>query len=76
MYRGPRLPSLTGAYVYADYCSGSIWALREEHGSVSDQRLVASLDKLITSFGEDREGNLYILSRNSGIYELTELEAP
>ena len=76
VYRGPRLPSLTGAYVYADYCSGSIWALREEHGSVSDQRLVASLDKLLTSFGEDREGNLYILSRNSGIYELTELEAP
>ena len=76
VYRGPRLPSLTGAYVYADYCSGSIWALREEHGSVSDQRLVASLDKLITSFGEDQEGNLYILSRNSGIYELTELEAP
>ncbi len=70
VYRGDWLPSLRGAYVYADYCSGSIWALREEDGSVTEQRLIARLDGNITSFGEDNEGNLYILTQSSGIYEL------
>ena len=76
VYRGNRLPSLWGAYVYADYCSGSIWALRQEDGSVTDQRLIASLDRQITSFGQDRKGNLYVLTQNSGIYELVERGAP
>ena len=76
VYRGNRLPSLWGAYVYADYCSGSIWALQQEDGSVTDQRLIASLDRQITSFGQDREGNLYVLTPNSGIYELVERRAP
>ena len=76
VYRGNRLPFLWGAYVYADYCSGSIWALRQEDGSVTDQRLIASLDRQITSFGQDREGNIYVLTQNSGIYELVERGAP
>ena len=76
VYRGNRLPSLWGAYVYADYCSGSIWALRQDDDSVTDQRLIASLDRQITSFGQDREGNLYVLTQNSGIYELVEQGPP
>ncbi|MDA0232533.1 MAG: PQQ-dependent sugar dehydrogenase [Chloroflexi bacterium] len=28
VYRGQRLPSLKGAYVFGDFCSGSVWALR------------------------------------------------
>ena len=69
VYRGDRLPSLWGAYVYADYCSGSIWALRYKDGSITDQRLIARFDGNITSFGEDGEGNLYILTQSSGMYE-------
>ncbi len=76
VYRGNGLPSLWGAYVYADYCSGSIWALRQEDGSVTDQRLIGRLGRQITSFGQDREGNLYVLTQNSGIYELVERGAP
>ena len=76
VYRGPCLPSLTGAYVYADYCSGNIWALRYQGGSVADHRQIAVLDKSITSFGQDAEGRLYILTRDSGIYRLTESPTP
>ena len=66
VYRGNRLPSLWGAYVYADYCSGSVWALRYKDGSVAEQRRIARFDGNITSFGEDNEGNLYILTQSSG----------
>ncbi len=70
VYRGGEMPALEGAYLYADYCSGKIWGLRYDGSSVTEQALLADTDLLITSFGEDSEGNLYVLSRNEGIYRL------
>ena len=70
VYRGGQIPALEGAYLYADYCSGRIWGLRYDGSSVTEQALLADTDLLITSFGEDSEGNLYVLSRNEGIYRL------
>ena len=70
VYRGSAIPSLLGAYVYGDYCSGKIWALRYDGDSVTEHALLVESDLLITSFGEDSEGNLYVLSRNEGIYRL------
>jgi glucose/arabinose dehydrogenase len=70
VYQGSRLPALAGAYVYGDYCSGSILGLRHEGSSVTEHALLADSGILITSFGTDRAGNLYILSRDSGIYRL------
>lgn len=71
VYRGARLAALYGAYIYADYCSGKIWGLRQNGESVTEHRLLVHSDvKEITSFGEDLAGNIYILSRNEGIYQL------
>ena len=64
------MPSLTGAYVYADFCSGNIWALRYDGQAVTEHLLISDSGLNITSFGVDLIGNLYILSRNSGIYRL------
>jgi glucose/arabinose dehydrogenase len=71
VYQGSRLPALAGAYVYGDYCSGSVWGLRRDGSSVTEHALLVNSGVLITSFGRDRAGNLYILSRNSGIYRLS-----
>jgi hypothetical protein len=45
IYRGTRMPELVGAYIYADFVSGRIWALTMQDGSrlfnentVKDQR--------------------------------------
>ena len=71
VYRGGAMPSLAGTYVYGDFCSGRIWGLRVSGDSVTEHALLVESGLSITSFGEDLEGNLYILSRNEGIYRLT-----
>ena len=70
VYRGSKTPSLQGAYVYGDFCSGKIWGLKYSGGVITERILLADSSLSITSFGQDQGGNLYILSRNSGIYQL------
>ena len=70
VYRGDRIPSLYGAYVFGDYCSGKIWAIRYNGQEVTEHLLLADTDLRIASFGQDRNGALYVLSQNSGIYRL------
>ena len=70
VFRGRGMPSLLGAYVYADFCSGKIWGLRYDGASVGEQMLLVDSDLFITSFGQDLALNLYVLSRDEGIYRL------
>ena len=38
VYRGSAVPALFGRYVFADYCSGTIWTIPRKAGaSPSDQ---------------------------------------
>ena len=67
--RGQSNPSLLGAYVYGDFCSGKIWGLRYDGQSVTEQMLLNDSSLSISSFGTDLARNLYILSR-VGIYRL------
>jgi glucose/arabinose dehydrogenase len=72
VYRGDQIPSLQGYYIYGDYCSGNIWALAYNGGVVTENILLVDSDLSITSFGQDPAGNLYILSRQGGIYTLVQ----
>lgn len=71
VYRGPRLPSLVGAYLYGDFCTGNIWALRHDGSQVVDQALIADTDLQISSFAEGPDGEVYILSFTGEIARLT-----
>lgn len=62
LYRGELLPSLKGAYVYADYCSGKVWALQYDGSRVTEHLELIDSDIRISSFGIDRSGNLYVLA--------------
>lgn len=64
VYRGSRIPGLYGAYLYADYESGVVWALRGR-----EARRIARGDE-IASFGEDRDGEVYLCSFDGRIYRL------
>lgn len=74
VYRGDKTPLLRGYYIYGDYCSGNIWALGYQDNAVVRNVLLAESGLNITSFGEDRAGNLYILTSSGGIYTLTQRE--
>ncbi len=70
VYRGSSLPSLYGAYVYGDYCSGRIWALRHDGDEVTERMQIVDSGLRIPSFGEDAGGELYVLSFDGTIYRL------
>ncbi len=75
VYRGNRVPALTGTYVFGDFCSGKIWGLNYDGTSVTYKGLLAISGLNIASFGQDSAGEVYILSRNAGIYQLSELDS-
>ena len=68
VYRGRRLPTLYGAYLYADFCSGKIWALRHDGVAVTEQMLIADTGLSISSFGEDASGEVYVLTFEGAVY--------
>lgn len=64
VYRGKALPELDGKYFYADYVSAKIWALTYDFDK---KRVVANQEITnrglpIMSFGEDEDGELYLLT--------------
>ena len=74
VYRGSRLPSLYGAYVYGDFCSGKIWGLRYDGTAAIEHSLLADTELSISAFGSGPDGELYILDygERGRIYRLVE----
>lgn len=70
VYRGQRLGTLFGLYLYADYCSGNVWALRYDGEQVIENLELSHADLNITSFGEGQSGEIYILTEQGRIYRL------
>jgi glucose/arabinose dehydrogenase len=74
VYRGNALPALQGKYVYGDYGSGNIWALTIDANGAPVSQLLFNSPYLISSFGEDQAGELYVVSYGNGrVYKLQEL---
>ncbi len=76
VYRGRQIPELQGAYIYADYVSTSMWALRydADKGRVVANHPLPSGKLAVLSFGEDPQGEIYALvvsPTGRGIYRLT-----
>jgi glucose/arabinose dehydrogenase len=71
VYRGSELPLLEGAYVYADFVSGLIWALWYQEGEVQTNYTIADTNLMISSFGEDDNHELYFTAFDGRVYKLT-----
>lgn len=69
VYRGTESPALWGAYVFGDYCTGEIIALRVTDGIVTEDRVIGRTGHPITSFGLDATGELYVVT-TGGVYRV------
>lgn len=85
VYRGQAIPHLVGWYLYGDFVSGAVWALRRAPGAPSQGEAEAAvhpvaegveLRKLLktrlplASFAEDPAGELYLVGLDGGVYRL------
>ena len=50
VYRGEAIAALRGAYVYGDYCSGKVWALRYDGSKVTEQTQIGAVGGPMSSF--------------------------
>ncbi len=70
VYRGKALPDLAGAYLYADFGNGRLWALRYDGRSVTGRRLLLETGKSISSFGEDAQRELYLIDYGGEVFKI------
>lgn len=74
VYQGAAIPAVTGRYFYADFRSKRIWTVRRHGDIVTDPAdRTSELDpgngleiSNITSFGEDAEGEIYLVDYGDG----------
>lgn len=71
VYRGGKLSGLEEFFVYGDYITGTIWALKKDGDSYS-YRDVVDTDLRIVDFTQGSNGELYVLDYDftGGIYEI------
>jgi glucose/arabinose dehydrogenase len=61
VYRGSRLPGLSGVYFYGDSCSGRIWGAGRPLSTVAPG---------LSTFGEDSTGELYAGTETGALYRM------
>jgi glucose/arabinose dehydrogenase len=71
IYRGFRSTVPASAYVYADYCTGEIWQLQS-----GTNTLLMDTTQLISSFGEDEAGEIYVVGLGGTISRLASSPSP
>jgi hypothetical protein len=73
VYRGQQMPELQGVYLFSDVASGYIWGLDADAVSegfeVPAHQLLDAPDGIV-SFGEDDDGELYVVSLDGTIFRI------
>lgn len=71
VYRGS-FTHLQGHYFFADYYTDNIWTIEKNGSSFPVESYGSKNVSNISSFGEDVEGELYLVSRSTGrVYQVT-----
>jgi glucose/arabinose dehydrogenase len=70
VYRGSQFPTMQGVYFLGDFCSGKIWGLQRQ-GNTWQSVLLKDSPYNISSFGEDQDGELYVVAYDGAIYQIT-----
>ena len=74
VYYGSKLPELRGAYVYGDYSTGKIWAIKHDGKAILGHREIADTPFQISAISIDPEGELIVVDHRGdklgGVYHL------
>jgi uncharacterized repeat protein (TIGR03806 family) len=71
VYRGKAIPGLVGRYLFGDFSSGMIWDIPND--TQPTMTMTSGLDTglNISSFGQDNDGELYVVHMYGGLYKIT-----
>lgn len=61
VYHGKQFPELIGAYLYADYETGKIWALWHDGGQITRHEEIADTPYAVVTFAQAEDGELYFV---------------
>lgn len=70
VYRGSAYPFLVGTYLFSDNCSSRIFAIDAASDGPSEPVEVGRVDANVGSFGEDADGELYVLTLEGFVLKL------
>lgn len=71
VYRGRAIEPLRGTYLFADLCVPGVRGLQIDRSTVIDERTWDLPLESITSFGQDNDGELYVLLASGRVLKLT-----
>ncbi len=69
VYRGKKLSTLNGQYIYADFVKNKVWALDYISENNIKNKLILNVDN-VSSFGTDPDGEIYLCSFDGNIYKI------
>jgi len=70
VYRGQALLEADGVYFFGDYCNGAIWNAWRDDAGVWTSGIFMQTGRQIASFGEDQNGELYLVDYKGEIARL------
>jgi uncharacterized repeat protein (TIGR03806 family) len=74
VYRGSAIPELIGRYVFGDFRSGRIWALRYDENGDYEAELINDSGRSIASFAEGPDGELFVIDYGGQIFSIRPTE--
>ena len=73
VYRGTSIPGLFGVYLFGDFCSGTIWTLRETSGGAPLVESAISSGLSVVSFGQSLDGEVYVVNLGGTLHKIIPL---
>lgn len=61
VYRGSKIPALVGWYVFGDYASERLWAIRRTGEHTLDHTTLSLNSVIMSSFAQERDGELLLV---------------
>ena len=66
VYRGAAIPALRGAYLFSDFCSGTLWAIDSTDDGAQQPAVLLETGASVSSIGTDEAGEVVLTDLGSG----------